>query len=129
MWRSLLCKLYASEVSRYAIRDQLPFMQPAPARAGVLRPRGGLPLPLGFLSIAVTVNCWPGARLWGLGFGIPAWIMGQSDLNKIRCGAMDPEGEDNTRGGMICGIIGTCLGALSVLIIAVILMLMAAAHA
>jgi hypothetical protein len=82
-------------------------------RADALPHRGGLILTLGILSIALCIHCCWLAPLWGLGFGVPAWIMGQSDLNKIRAGIIDPEGEGNTRAGWICGIVGTCLGVLS----------------
>ena len=37
--------------------------------------------------------------------GIPAWIMGKSDLEKIKGGMMDPEGVGPTKAGMICGMI------------------------
>jgi hypothetical protein len=58
-----------------------------------------------------------------LGCGIPAWIMGQRDLASMHKGAMDRSGEGSTRGGWICGIIGTCLGGLGLLcsVVAVIL--------
>jgi len=42
-----------------------------------------------------------------------AWIMGNNDLREIRAGRMDPEGESNTNAGRICGIIGTSIGAVS----------------
>jgi hypothetical protein len=43
----------------------------------------------------------------GLGLGIPAWIMGHKDLNKIKAQVMDPAGKGSTTGGYVCGIIGT----------------------
>ncbi len=52
--------------------------------------------------------------------GLPAWIMGQSDLKKIKAGHMDPHGEELTRAGMICGIIGTLLSAAIALMMIVI---------
>lgn len=58
--------------------------------------RGGLILALGIVGL---VACAPVA--------IPAWILGESDLKKIRAGIMDPEGEGLTQAGRILGIIGT----------------------
>ncbi len=45
----------------------------------------------------------------GLILGPVAWVMGHMDLKKIRNGEMDPEGESQTRTGMICGMIATIL--------------------
>jgi hypothetical protein len=36
-----------------------------------------------------------------------AWILGNMDLQAIRAGRMDPEGEDQTRTGRMCGMIAT----------------------
>ena len=63
---------------------------------GAMEPhRGILILILGILSL---VLCW-------FFTGIPAWIMGKSDLAKIEAGQMNPEGKGLTMAGMICGII------------------------
>ena len=63
---------------------------------GAMEPhRGILILILGILSL---VLCW-------FFTGIPAWIMGKSDLAKIEAGQMNPEGKGLTMEGMICGII------------------------
>jgi hypothetical protein len=35
--------------------------------------------------------------------------MGSSDLKEMDAGIMDPEGRGNTKGGMICGIVGCIL--------------------
>ena len=67
----------------------------APATGGLEPHRGTLILVLGILSLV----------LFGFFTGIPAWIMGKSDLKKIRDGAMDPEGEGTTKAGMVCGMI------------------------
>ncbi len=67
--------------------------------------RGTLILVLGILSLVV---CSP--------LGIFAWIMGSNDLREMDAGTMDPSGRDTTKAGRICGIIGTVLLALSVLI-------------
>jgi hypothetical protein len=45
----------------------------------------------------------------GLILGPVSWAMGYMDLKKIRNGEMDPEGESQTRTGMICGMIATIL--------------------
>ncbi|MBM3890093.1 MAG: DUF4190 domain-containing protein, partial [Verrucomicrobia bacterium] len=57
--------------------------------------RGTLILVLGILSL---VFCAP--------LGIPAWIMGNTDLKEMDAGKMDPTGRSITQGGRICGIIG-----------------------
>ena len=43
----------------------------------------------------------------GLFVGIPAWVMGKGDLAKIAAGRMDPQGEGNTKAGMILGMLCT----------------------
>jgi hypothetical protein len=48
----------------------------------------------------------------GLGLGIAAWLMGQTDLRQMRQRVMDPEGKASTRAGMNCGMIGTVLNGL-----------------
>ena len=53
--------------------------------------------------------------------GPVSFIMGYVDLKKIRRGEMDPEGESQTRTGMICGIISTILHA--VILVAVVIIL------
>jgi len=40
-------------------------------------------------------------------FGPLAWIMGASDLRQMREGRMNQSGQDETRTGMVLGIIGT----------------------
>ena len=60
--------------------------------------RGTLILVLGIVSL---VCC---------GFvGIPAWIMGNSDLKEIDAGRMDPTGRGMVNAGRICGMIATAL--------------------
>jgi hypothetical protein len=67
--------------------------------------RGVLILVFGILGL---VLCFP--------FGIAAWIMGNGDLNKMRSGTMDPEGEGMTQAGRICGIVATILNLLGLLV-------------
>ena len=73
----------------------------ASAPGGLEPHRGTLILVLGILSL---VFC-------GLFTGIPAWIMGKGDLEKIKAGQMDPEGEGLTKAGKICGMICCILTA------------------
>jgi hypothetical protein len=68
--------------------------------------RGTLILVLGILSL---VLCAP--------LGIAAWIMANGDLKQIDAGTMDPTGRSTTNAGRICGIIGTVLLALSILVL------------
>src|SRR5262245_56553406 len=73
--------------------------------------RGTLILVLGILGITVC------------GFlGIAAWLMGKRDLDLIKRGQMDPEGETLTRVGYILGLIEVILMVVSfVLIIGIML--------
>src|SRR6056297_725851 len=41
--------------------------------------------------------------------GIVAWVMGNSDLQKMDQGLMDPSGRDLTQAGKICGMISVIL--------------------
>jgi hypothetical protein len=74
--------------------------------------RGTLILVFGILSLAV---CAP--------LGIAAWIMGSGDLKEMDAGTMDPSGRGNTQAGKICGIIGTILLIIGVIIMALFFML------
>jgi hypothetical protein len=67
--------------------------------------RATLILVLGILSIFI---CGP--------LGIAAWIMGNKDLKEMDAGVMDPSGRGNTSAGRICGIIGTAILILIVLL-------------
>ena len=89
------------------------------AQAGVqpvtqqpLRPhRGTLILVLGILGLVCCFIC-----------GIIAWVMGNGDLREIDAGRMDPSGRGLTQAGKICGMIGTILWIIG-LVIQVLLML------
>jgi hypothetical protein len=70
--------------------------------------RGSTVLVLGILSLVLGPV--------GLVLGPIAWTMGTQDLNEIRAGRMDPEGEGTTNAGWICGMIGTIL---SIVLVAV----------
>jgi hypothetical protein len=78
--------------------------------AGVEPHRGSAVLTLGILGLAVCAIC-----------GIIAWVMGSSDLAKMRAGTMDRSGEGSTRAGMICGMISTILAAVALVVWLVIL--------
>jgi hypothetical protein len=67
--------------------------------------RGTLILILGILSLVV---CAP--------IGIAAWIMGNGDLKQMDAGAMDPSGRSLTSAGRICGLIGTILLVIGIVI-------------
>jgi hypothetical protein len=71
--------------------------------------RGTLILVLGILGLVV---CSP--------LAIVAWIMGAGDLKEMDAGTMDPSGRGTTQAGKICGIIGTILLVLGLVIFAVI---------
>ncbi len=70
--------------------------------------RGVLILVLGILSLMVC----------GV-IGIFAWMMGKSDLEKIRLGLMDKEGESLTKVGYILGIVGSIFFMLQILLMVV----------
>jgi hypothetical protein len=83
------------------------------APRGRLEPhRGTLILVLGILGITVC------------GFlGIAAWLMGKRDLDLIKRGQMDPEGETLTRVGYILGLIETILMVVSIVLLIVIMLI------
>ncbi|REJ65234.1 MAG: hypothetical protein DWQ31_19035 [Planctomycetota bacterium] len=84
----------------------------ADAERGNLKPhRGVLILVLAILGI--VVNCFP--------LCIAAWVMGNSDVQAMRRGRMDPDGIGLTQAGMIIGMIGTLLALLAVVFFFVIM--------
>jgi hypothetical protein len=88
--------------------------------------RGQTVITLGVISAVcggiAMVGCSP-LSVFGLGLGIPAWVMGQRDLKKMRAGVMDARGEAQTRSGWICGIVGTILSILGILVLAFVITL------
>ena len=68
-----------------------------PPRASLRPHRGAAILTLGILSL--ILSCFP--------LGIAAWVMGNTDLQAMRGGRMDPSGEGSTQAGRICGMIST----------------------
>lgn len=84
----------------------------APGAGRVEPHRGTLILVLGILGIVVC------------GFiGIAAWLMGKSDLEKMKRGHMDREGEGLTRAGYILGLVAVILMAVSLVIVLVFMVL------
>ena len=77
---------------------------PQPAHAQQ-QGRGAIILILGILSIV----------MFGPLTGIPAWVMGHGDLKEIQAGRIPQSEHGLTTGGMVLGIIGTCLGGLIIL--------------
>ena len=78
--------------------------------------RGVLILVLGILSlVCLPLVFWVVPAVLGVVLGLVSWVMGHGDLKKMRANEMDPEGAGLTRGGWICGIIGTCLNTLLLL--------------
>ena len=76
----------------------------AAPQMGMKPSRGGAVLTLGILGI---VLCFI--------FGIIAWVMGKGDLREMKEGKRDPSGEQLTKAGLICGIIGVALSVLGIL--------------
>lgn len=83
------------------------------APAGLKPHRGAVVLTLGILGIAVCFIC-----------GIIAWVMGKNDLKEMDAGVMDPSGRGLTNAGRICGMIGTILGCV-VLVLQLVIFLVA----
>jgi hypothetical protein len=103
--------------------DDRPWERPRrrPVRRDCEPHRGALVLVFGILSVVFapfTCCSLPGlfAGFLALGLGIPSWVMGQRDLRRMAQGEVDPEGKGLTQGGMICGIIGTSLAGVMLLI-------------
>ena len=74
--------------------------------------RGTLILVLGILGLVV---CAP--------LAIAAWVMGAGDLKQIDAGTMDPSGRGTTQAGMICGIIGTILLIIGVIVCGILFLI------
>lgn len=95
---------------RFAGRDRESIRQRGPRRDSE-PDRGTLVLTLGILSL-VSMGVCAFFPLIGAVLGLIAWIMGQTDLRKMRKGDMDPNGQSMTQAGWICGIVGTILNSL-----------------
>jgi hypothetical protein len=81
--------------------------------------RGAMILTFGILSVVLSVIfsvlCCLIAPFLGAGFGIPAVLMGHSDIRQIRAGSMDPDGEGQARAGLILGYVGIGLAVMCLL--------------
>ena len=62
-------------------------------------------------------------------FGIVAWVMANGDLQEMKAGRMDPEGEGLTKAGKIISIVSLSLTAAMLLLWCVAVFIMAAAAA
>jgi hypothetical protein len=67
-------------------------------------------LALGIVSLAI-IMVWCASPL-GVILGLAAWIMGRTDLRKMKSGQMDDTGRGTTQAGWICGMLGTLLNGL-----------------
>lgn len=74
------------------------------------RGRGALILVLGIISLV----------MFGLLTGIPAWVMGHTDLRRMREGKMENTDEGLTRAGMILGIIATIISGLFIVFLVLV---------
>lgn len=95
----------AKPLRRRAYRDaedeEPPYDQPMEPH------RGSTVLVLGILSLVI---CGPI-------LGPIAWVMGNQDLDKMRRGVMQREGEGITRAGQVCGIIATIYSIVVVVLV------------
>ena len=82
------------------------------SEGGLEAHRGGMVLGFGIASLVLLFVLAPA----GLVFGILAWMWGGADLVRIKGGYMDPSGQGMTQAGYICGIIGTILNAITVIV-------------
>jgi hypothetical protein len=76
-------------------------------RRDMLPHRGSTVLTLGILSIFLLQVI----------LGPIAWVMANQDLEEMRRGRMDPEGESATSAGRTCAIIGTVIGIVIVVFV------------
>ena len=70
-------------------------------------------LGIGGIVLPLVIACAP----IGIVLSLMAWLWGKKDLALMDNGEMDPEGRSSTQAGMICGIIGTVINALYLLMI------------
>jgi hypothetical protein len=78
--------------------------------------RGGTILTFGILSLVGLLICGPLAIL-----GIPAVIMGMTDLRAMREERMDPDGRGMTIAGLVMGTIATALLVVGIIVVIVII--------
>jgi predicted Zn finger-like uncharacterized protein len=92
---------------------EVPDLRRRVPRRDCIPDRGGVVLAIGIVSLAVLMLVW--CAPLGLILGLTSWIMGQSDLRKMKRGEMDLRGRGATQAGWICGIIATILNGLLML--------------
>ncbi len=88
--------------------------------------RGALILVFGILSIVFAffgLACCGLVSVVSGALGIMAWTMGKSDLKQIGLGSIDPGGAGLTNAGRICGIIGTMLSLVAIIVMVAALVL------
>ena len=61
-------------------------------------------------------------------FGIAAWLMGNTDLEEMSVGRMDPSGRDLTKAGRICGMVATGLLVLQAILMTLLVVPMLIFH-
>ena len=88
----------------------------APVPGGMEPHRGAMILVFGILGLVVCVI-----------FGIVAWVMGNSDLQAMAAGRMDPSGEGMTKAGKICGMISVALAVVGIVIWVLFMVIMVGA--
>ncbi len=99
--------------NRYAVDDDYPRSEMRFRKFDCEPHRGGLILTMGIISLVLPFLC---LAIIGWVPGLLAWIMGGSDLKRMRSGDIDPEGFGSTQAGWVCGIIGTLLNGMLVLV-------------
>jgi hypothetical protein len=82
----------------------------SPPRRDLEPHRAGLVLTLGVVSVVLLPLCVLSPLCCLL--GLAALVMGRMDLAKMQANVMDPAGMTNTRGGAVCGMIGTLAGGI-----------------
>ena len=85
-------------------QQEIPVVQAGPG-GQMQAHRGVLILVLGILGLVCCFIC-----------GIIAWVMGNTDLQAMNRGVMDPSGRGLTQAGKICGIISVALAGLGIVI-------------
>jgi LSD1 subclass zinc finger protein len=100
------CRFCGEEVDR-SDRD---WERPGALRRDCEPHRGGLILTLGVVGLVASFLHI--LAVIGLPLCISAWSMAQTDLKLMERGFMDRQGMSNTQAGRVCGIFGTVIGSL-----------------
>jgi hypothetical protein len=108
------CRHCGTEIESYRDRDR----DDPGVRGGLRRDcephRGSLILALGVIGLVASFLYI--FAIVGLPLSIAAWSMAETDLKKMLNRDMDPEGRPNTQAGKVCGIFGTLIGTLWVMV-------------